>query len=95
MTRRVLTWILARPHKPGTFWNVNFPDATDLDPEREPEIVICPLDPGHLPVEYHVEEGLFHYRGNYQDRPRREGCDVDVCFSGDIALTRLTLYGSL
>ena len=35
---------------------------------------------------------LVPYRGVYADRPRRPGSDVDVCFSGHIAVTRLRLF---
>lgn len=81
--------LLARPHEPGAFWNVNLPEVDVAD---EPvALVDCPLDPNPLPVAFHHEEGRLHYRGKYQDRARTPGGDVDVCFSGRIAITRLRL----
>ena len=31
------------------------------------------------------------YVGNYHERPRREGNDVDVCFGGDISVSLVTV----
>jgi 5'-nucleotidase len=77
--------------EPGTFWNVNLPH-----PEadcRSPEIAYCDLDPSPLPLAFRTENGLFKYSGDYHSRPRRPGHDVDVCFQGKIAVTRLQLFG--
>lgn len=85
--RRVLVDLLPRPLEPGTFWNVNFPN---LRPdEAEPSIVVCPLDPNPLPVGFREDKGVYHYEGNYHERPRSPGCDVDVCFRGDITVSLL------
>ncbi len=73
----------------GAFWNVNFPCA-DAGATM-PEVVYCPLDPHPLPVEYRLEEGRLHYHGNYHQRLREAGADVDVCFSGRIAVTQIRL----
>jgi 5'-nucleotidase len=56
-----------------------------------PEIVDCPLDRNPLPVRYESRDGRLHYRGNYHERRRAAGADVDVCFSGRIAVTRLSV----
>ncbi len=86
-TERVLNTLLELPLGPGEFWNVNFPDPEE--PSTDPELVFCPVDPGHHAVRYeHSAEGLV-YRGKYQQRNRQPGCDVDVCFSGHIAITRV------
>jgi 5'-nucleotidase len=74
---------------PGTFWNVNLPHCDETD--RMPEIVFCPLDPNPMPVHFVADEGKLHYRGVYQDRPQHDGCDVQVCFSGQISVTELSL----
>jgi 5'-nucleotidase len=76
-----------RPLKPGAFWNVNFPDRED---SGMPEIVFCHLEPGHVPVRYEIQDGQHHYQGNYHQRPRQPGSDVDVCFSGNIAVTQVS-----
>ncbi len=89
---RVLRELLARGCPPGAFWNVNLPH---IDPtETAPEIVFCPLDPSPLPAGYRMEGDLAIYSGVYQDRPRRPGGDVDVCFGGRIAATLIRLDGS-
>lgn len=85
----VLRELLARPWGPGLFWNVNLPH---LEPGAEiPEIVFCPLDPEPLPLSFRREGDMLHYDGDYHNRRREPGADVDVCFGGKIAVTRLTL----
>jgi 5'-nucleotidase len=86
----VLRELLSRPGEPGTFWNVNLPDAEPDDPQ--PRVVHCRLDPTPLPLSYRREGDLYHYDGDYHGRRRERGCDVDVCFGGHIAVTRLSLF---
>jgi 5'-nucleotidase len=88
-TLRILRDLLARPWTPGTFWNVNLPHLDPADPD--PAVVVCPLDPSPLPLRYRTEGDLLHYDGDYHARSRRPGCDVDVCFSGRVAVTLLSL----
>lgn len=76
---------------PGTYWNVNLPHLASGS--ALPEVVFCGLDPNPLPVAYRQEDGRLHYHGNYHQRPRDPGSDVDVCFSGRIAVTRLNVRG--
>ena len=81
--------LLARECQPGCFWNVNLPH---LEPAAlDPEVVFCPLDREPLPLRFHEEEGRLRYSGDYHARKRMAGADVDVCFSGKIAVTRLSL----
>jgi len=87
----LLRRLLAEPCEPGTFWNVNLPHL-DLG-ASDPEVVFCPLDVGPLPVGYRTTVDGLHYAGNYHQRLRRPGADVDVCFGGKIAVTRLQLGG--
>jgi 5'-nucleotidase len=87
--RNVLEHLLPRPFELGTFWNVNLPCLSSDEPE--PRIVECPLDPEPLPVSFREEAGVFHYDGNYHSRLRRPGCDIDVCFNGNIAVSLLRL----
>lgn len=84
----VLEFLFEHELATGEFWNVNFPDPDD--PDIEPEIVICPVDPGHHAVAYELTSSGWSYRGRYQERHRHPGCDVDVCFSGQIAVSRIT-----
>lgn len=85
----VLRELLAQPVDGPTLWNVNFPH---LDPDAPaPAVVHCPLDPHPLPLSYRTEGDLLHYDGDYHRRLRGTDTDVDVCFSGRIAVTRLRL----
>ena len=86
----ILADLIARPWSPGMFWNINLPHLAPDDPE--PRVVFCPLETGPLPLSFRQEAGLFHYSGNYHERPRRPGTDVDVCFGGNIAVTRIILF---
>lgn len=87
--RQILAELLKEPWKPGTFWNVNLPSLAPGEPE--PRVVRCPLEPGPLPLSFRSGEDWLHYDGNYHERPRIAGSDVDVCFTGQIAVTKLTL----
>ena len=86
-TRRVLDKIWNKPLPAKHFWNVNFPHLIPESPE--PEIIFCEPSDCPLPLEYDVEDGFFHYSGEYINRDRRIGTDVDICFSGKIAVTLL------
>ena len=87
--------LMQRPLQPGQFWNINLPH---LAPDAaDPEIVFCPLDRSPLPVSFHYEgrvdaEGtLWRYNGVYHQRRREAGSDIDICFSGRIAVSLLSL----
>jgi 5'-nucleotidase len=86
---RVLGEVLPRGPEPGTYWNVNLPNLRGDEPE--PRVVFCELDPGPLPLSFREDGDDYHYDGNYHERPRRAGCDIDVCFGGDIAVSLLRL----
>ncbi|MFO0910962.1 MAG: 5'/3'-nucleotidase SurE [Isosphaeraceae bacterium] len=90
-TTGVLTFLLARPCPPRSYWSVNLPHPLPGAPQ--PEIVECPLDPSPLPADYRFESDgkVAHYCGNYHERLRVAGSDVEVCFSGKIAVTQLRL----
>jgi 5'-nucleotidase len=85
----ILHRLLAEPPDRGTFWNINLPHLAPDEPD--PEMVFCPLDPTPLPLSYRHEEDEFHYDGDYFSRSRESGCDVDVCFGGRIAVTKIRL----
>ena len=90
MAARVLAELLPQSEQVGTYWNVNLPDRVDASAA---EIVFCPHDPQPMPVEFEHRDGRLHYTGNYHDRPRHDGADIDVCFSGNIAVTRIVNTG--
>lgn len=85
----VLRMLLARDLAPGRFWNVNLPhppgDAVELP------VVFCRLDTRAHGVRYRREGDVFVYAGDYHERPRQAGRDVDVCMGGRIAVTAVTL----
>jgi 5'-nucleotidase len=86
----LLRRLLEQPSAPGVYWNVNLPHP---EPEMpDPAVVFCPLDPSPLPLSFRREGDLLHYDGDYHGRSRTPGSDVDVCFRGAIAVTRLTLF---
>jgi 5'-nucleotidase len=87
--KRVLARLIQQANEPGVFWNVNFPHLTPGS--LEPPLVFCGLDPHPLPVRYELLGGELHYRGSYHERLRLPGHDVQVCFDGGIAVTKLAL----
>lgn len=88
-TAEVIADLLERPLAPGTFWNVNLPHL--LPKEPDPEVVFCQPCKQPLPVKYRIEGENLFYVGEYAMRDRTPGTDVDVCFSGRIAVTQLKL----
>ncbi len=95
--RRAAAWVVPlladltrRPWQPGLFWNVNLPHLAPDAPD--PPVVFCPLDPAPLPLNFRRDGDLWHYAGDYHNRRRSPGSDVDVCFRGHIAVTRMELF---
>lgn len=88
--RMVLHELLSRPPLSGAFWNVNFPHLEDGAPD--PDLVFCPVETLPLPLSYHQEGDLLRYTGNYHQRGRSNGTDVDVCFSGRIAISEVRVF---
>jgi len=92
--RRAAAWLAdlleslrGRPLPGGEFWNVNLPDLADDSPP--PPVVECDVDPSPFALDYRRSEAGWHYAADYHGRERITGGDVDVCFSGRIALSRL------
>ena len=88
-TTNVLTDLFHRPFEAETFWNINLPHLEPGDPD--PEVVHCQPCTRPLPVAYRIEGDQFYYAGEYSKRDRTPGSDVDVCFSGHIAVTQIRL----
>jgi 5'-nucleotidase len=88
-TAGVLADLLSRPLELGTFWNVNLPHLEPGDPD--PDVVFCEPCTRPLPINYRVEGDNFYYVGEYANRDRTPGTDVDACFSGHIAVTQIRL----
>ncbi|HUO06797.1 MAG TPA: 5'/3'-nucleotidase SurE [Phycisphaerae bacterium] len=75
----------------GEFWNVNFPWVADLNGES-PATVFCERSRRPLPVKYESSEsGLQYVRGLYHLREYEPGSDIDNCFGGKIAISRIAL----
>ncbi|AFY68845.1 5'-nucleotidase, exopolyphosphatase, 3'-nucleotidase [Thalassoporum mexicanum PCC 7367] len=99
LTRRVLDQLLQKDFEPGTFWNVNLPHPMPGSPE--PELVYCNSDNRPLPIEFKVNfdqhdqhDRITEYVTNvgvYENRDRTPACDIDVCFSGNVAITKIRL----
>jgi 5'-nucleotidase len=90
LARVVLEKLMGEPWEPGSFWNVNLPHL--VPDARDPEIVVCSLDPSPLPLNYRFEGGHAFYAGDYQGRARVPGGDVEVCFGGRIAATLVRVW---
>lgn len=88
-TEQVLKHLFAQSIAPGEFWNVNLPDPVRTG--IAPGIVHCCIDPHPLPVAFELVDGRLRYRGNYQERPRAAAHDVETCFGGQIAVTRVSM----
>jgi len=89
LSAKVLDKLLSLSLPPNCYWNVNLPH---LEPNAdEPEIIFCEGGTQPLPVEYSFDGESYHYQGEYGKRLRKKGSDVDVCFSGNIAVSQLKL----
>lgn len=92
LAAQVIDKLLQHPLEPGSFWNVNLPHLEADEPD--PTIVFCPLCTQPLPAIYEsLESGLWKYAGEYSKRACDPGSDVDVCFSGNIAVTQIRVWG--
>jgi 5'-nucleotidase len=89
LTARVLRTLFDRDREPETFWNVNLPHLDAGAPV--PDIVFCQPCTQPLPGNYRIDGDYFHYAGEYAKRRRDTNSDVDVCFSGHIAVTQIKL----
>jgi 5'-nucleotidase len=85
MTQFVIAELLERELPAGAFWVVNLPAI--LSSDTMPQIVECEADHNPVELRYDVDDDGFKHVGVYFNRPRSNGSDVDVCFSGNIAVT--------
>lgn len=90
LVSKVLSTLLPQPLEPGCFWNVNLPHLSADDPD--PAMVECPCCTQPLPTEFAVIDRQFRYTGDYNQRPRDKGSDVEICFSGQISLSKICLW---
>jgi 5'-nucleotidase len=103
--RRVLEHLWGdRPHE-GFFWNVNLPAIPPEEVVGTAHFPISHCETESAPLQFHfepqnrLESGAnrdtmtFLYQSNYQTRPRRDGSDVSLCFSGHATVTKLKSFG--
>jgi 5'-nucleotidase len=92
LAARAVERVLGREMQPGVYWNVNLPHPAADDELSAVPCVDCDIDPHPQDVRFASQEcGGFLYAGRYRERPRQPGSDVDVCFSGQISISRLAL----
>ncbi|MAS96399.1 MAG: 5'/3'-nucleotidase SurE [Verrucomicrobiales bacterium] len=85
-----LELVMGEQAETGEFWCINLPHPENE--ETKPQVVFCEQEHKPLIVEYsEVEPGHWQYSGDYHSRPRTPGSDVDVCFRGDIAVSRVSV----
>ncbi|PCJ58038.1 MAG: 5'/3'-nucleotidase SurE [Candidatus Hydrogenedentota bacterium] len=88
-TTEVLRDLMGRARIPRTFWNVNLPH---LESESAmPEVVFCEPCRQPMPMEYDIDGEHYRYTGVYGNRVSDTGADVEVCFSGKIAVSLIHL----
>jgi 5'-nucleotidase len=86
MTEHILSHLLHEELPPREFWNVNFPDT---DTQTLPDFQECPVELEPLPFSLELQNTGYQYKSNYHARPQTPGHDVAVCFSGQIAVSRV------
>jgi 5'-nucleotidase len=86
---KVIDELLRHPYKSGTYWNVNLPHLQADSPD--PEIIFCSPCIRPLPVDFTIDGDYLTYAGKYELRDRIANTDVDVCFSGNIAVSQIHL----
>lgn len=69
------------------FYNINLPDNDKPDCQ----IVECQADMSPLPNIYVDTDNGLELSFKYKERGRQPGMDVDVCFGGNVSLTRHSL----
>jgi 5'-nucleotidase len=96
-THRVFQTLCTEPLEDAEVWNINFPHLPPGDVAM-PAMQRCQPARAPLNVSYEMltpseKTSVSHHRytASYAQRPRHPGSDVDVCFSGSIAVSRLRL----
>ena len=85
----ILPDLMAGGLTPGRFLAVNLPHPDPGAPL--PEVVRCGLDPSPLPLRFTLDGDHARYAGDYHQRARRPGLDVEVCFGGRISVVELSI----
>jgi len=85
----VLYMLLDKDLTRGCFWNVNLPHPLMADVDLCVEF--CRLDILPHKYNYRKKGKNYVYEGTIHERPRDPGKDVDVCFSGNVSISQLTI----
>ena len=89
-SKKVIDLLLTKKIPSGSFWNVNLPHLPENSPE--PQMIFCRPSIDSLPVDFKKEGDQYYYQGKYHHRKRTNNTDVDVCFSGNIAISLISLH---
>ena len=84
---RILPVIMEKSLSGGQYWNINLPHPLDIN--SHPKYRICGLEKNPHDYVFMGESDCYFYDGDIHNRPRSPGTDVDVCYSGQIAVTLL------
>lgn len=85
--RKILPELMAIPMETGTFFNVNLPQAKPGD-DTIPPWRFCQMERTPYDISVKSGENLYSYKANIHTRPRPMGSDVEICFSGQVAVTK-------
>ena len=83
----ILATLRDRGSVAGEFWNINLPDLPAT--AAAPRVVECAIDASPFGLGYRATDAGWSYDSSYHERPRVVGGDVDVCFGGAIAVSRV------
>ena len=86
----LLDALLGRDLPQGEFWNVNLP--APVQSGLSPGLIDCPVATDPLRMDFEEHGSGVRYSGDYHDRVGVPGSDVDVCFSGNIAVSRMGVW---
>ena len=87
-TTKIFVELVNQELKENHFWNVNLPH---LVTGQTPKIIYCKRSTDAMEVLYKKVGETYQYAGSYVDRPRSKNTDIDICFSGDIAITQISI----
>jgi 5'-nucleotidase len=86
---RVIAMLLTKELPAGHYFNVNLPHPLGADDRLRHRF--CRLDRNPHGYTFRREGEDYHYLGVIHERPREPDRDVDVCFGGRVAITRLRI----
>jgi len=86
---KILSIVMQKKLLPAQFWNINMPHP--LSASSFPEYQHCGPDKSSHKYVFKKNSEHYSYSGIIHNRPRTKGEDVDVCFGGKIAVTRLEI----